>query len=57
MDSQTIHDLAIAYAQSKLLELQISSREAPLQGNIDFSSDEVRYLQSAYLFAIERLSE
>ena len=57
MGKQVAHDLAMAYAQSKLLEFQISNREAPFQGNTEFSVDEVVYLKSAYIFAKEHLSE
>lgn len=57
MGKQVAHDLAIAYAQSKLAELQMSNREAIMQGNTNFSADEVEYLKSAYIFARKHLSE
>lgn len=56
MDSQKIHDLAIAYAQVKLSEYQIKDKTAPLEENTDFSVDEIRYFKSAYDFATKHLS-
>lgn len=57
MDNQKLHDLAIAYASSKLSEYELDKREAPLCGNISMSAEEIQYLKSAYKFAIEHLSE
>lgn len=57
MTSQVAHDLAIAYANSKLSELLLDKREAPLCGNTDLSEDEVQYLKSAYEFARKNLPE
>lgn len=57
MDKNVIHDLAIAYAVSKLNEYEIDKREAPLCGNTSMKSDEITYLKSAYDFAIKNLSE
>lgn len=57
MTSQVAHDLAIAYAKSKLSEFLLSNREAPLCGNTSLSKDEVQYLQHAYEFARKNLSE
>ena len=57
MDSQKIHDLAVAYAQVKLSEHNIDSRSAVMNGNIDMSEKEIQYLKSAYDFAIKHLSE
>lgn len=57
MTSQIVHDLAIAYANSKLSEFLLDNREAPLCGSTSLSADEVQYLQSAYEFARKSLSE
>lgn len=57
MDNQQLHDLAVAYASSKMSEYQIDKREAMLAGNIQMSADEIQYLKTAYDFAIQHLSE
>lgn len=57
MDKQQIHDLAVAYASSKLAEYNIDNREALMNGNIPMSAKEIQYLKSAYDFAIQHLSE
>lgn len=57
MDNQQLHDLAVAYASSKMSEYQIDKREAMLVGNIQMSADEIQYLKTAYDFAIQHLSE
>lgn len=57
MDNQTIHELAVAYASSKLSEYELDKREAPLCGNISMSAEEVQYLKKAYDFAVQHLSE
>lgn len=57
MDKQQIHDLAVAYANSKMAEYNIDKREAPMNGNISMSAEEIQYLKSAYDFAIKHLSE
>lgn len=57
MDSQTIHDLAMVYVQSKMTEYELDKRNAPLCGNTAMSKEEIQYLKSAYIFAIEHLSE
>ncbi len=56
MDSQKIHELAIAYAQVKLSEYQIKNKTALLEENTDFSVDEIQYFKSAYDFAAKHLS-
>lgn len=57
MDKQQIHDLAVAYASSKMSEYNIDKREAPMNGNISMSLEEIQYLKSAYDFAIKHLLE
>ena len=57
MDKNTIHDLAVVYAEVKLKEYQLVSKTAPMEENTEFSIDEVQYLKSAYNFAIQHLSE
>lgn len=57
MIEKTIHDLAVAYASSKLLEYEIDKREAPICGNTEMSSEEILYLKDAYDFAVKNLSE
>lgn len=58
MDKQKIiHDLAIAYASSKISEFNLDKREALMNGNISMSIEEIQYLKSAYDFAIQNLSE
>lgn len=57
MDNQQLHDLAVAYASSKMSEYQIDKRKAMLVGNIQMSADEIQYLKAAYDFAIQHLSE
>lgn len=57
MDNQTIHELAITYAGSKLTEYEIDKREAPMCGNISMSVEEIQYLKKAYDFAIQHLSK
>lgn len=57
MDNQAIHELAVAYASSKLSEYELDNREAPLCGNISMSVEEIQYLKKAYDFAIQHLSE
>lgn len=57
MEQQQIHDLAVAYASSKMSEYNIDKREAPMNGNISMSAEEIQYLKSAYDFAIQHLSE
>lgn len=57
MSEQNIHDLAISYAQVKLSEYQLKNKTAILEENTDFSTEEVKYLKSAYEFAIKHLSE
>ena len=57
MDSQKIHDLAVAYASSKIVEYYVDKRSAPMVGNTSMSKDEIQYLKSAYQFAIENLLE
>lgn len=57
MSSQINHDMALAYASSKLTEYEIDKREAPLCGNISMSQDEIQYMKKAYEFAIQHLSE
>ena len=56
MDNNKVHDLAIVYAQAKLQEYQLSIREAVLAGNTDISEDEIKYLKTAYDYAIQKLS-
>jgi len=56
MDSQKIHELAIAYAQVKLSEYQIKGKTVILEENTNFSVDEIQYFKSAYDFAIKHLS-
>lgn len=56
MDSQKIHELAIAYAQVKLSEYQIKDKTAPLEENTDFCVYEIRYFKSEYDFATKHLS-
>lgn len=57
MTNQIAHDLAVAYANSKLSELLLDKREAPFCGSVSFLEDEVQYLKSAYKFARKNLSE
>lgn len=57
MDSQTVHDLAIVYAQSKMDEYELDNRDALINGNVAMSKEEIQYLESAYNFAIQHLSE
>lgn len=57
MDKQLQHELAMAYANSKMSEYLLDKRDAPLCGNISLSADEVQYLEKAYDFAIHNLSE
>lgn len=57
MSHEEIHDLAVAYASSKLNEYQIDCRDAILDGNTDMSIEEIRYLKSAYDFAVLHLNE
>lgn len=57
MNEKTIHDLAVAYASSKISEYEIDKREAPLCGNTEMSYEEVLYLKKAYDFAVKNLSE
>ena len=57
MDNQTIQELAIAYANSKLTEYELDKREAPLCGNVSMSVEEIQYLKKAYDFAIQHLLE
>lgn len=57
MDKQQIHDLAVAYASSKMSEYNIDKREQIMYGNISMSAEEIQYLKSAYDFAIKHLSE
>lgn len=54
--NQIIHDLAVAYAKTKLEEFQIEQREALAVGNIEMSDNEIKVLKSAYDFAIKNLS-
>lgn len=54
--NQMIHDLAVAYAKTKLEEFQIEQREALAVGNIEMSDNEIKVLKSAYDFAIKNLS-
>lgn len=57
MTNQIAHDLAVAYANSKLSEFLLNKREAPFCADISLSEDEIRYLESAYEFARKNLSE
>ena len=57
MSHEEIHDLAVAYASSKLTEYQIDCRDAILDGNTDMSIEEIQYLKSAYDFAVLHLNE
>lgn len=57
MTNQIAHDLAIAYANSKLSEFLLNKREAPFCADTSLSKDEVQYLESAYEFARKNLSE
>lgn len=57
MDSQQIHELAIAYAQVKLSEYQIKGKTVILEENTDFSVDEIQYFKSAYDYAINYLQK
>ena len=41
MSHEEIHDLAVAYASSKLNEYQIDCRDAILDGNTDMSIEEI----------------
>lgn len=50
------HDLAISYAESKLSELLLDKRDAPLCGSVSLSAEEVKYLKSAYDYAVNQLS-
>lgn len=54
---QTIHDLAIVYANSKIIEFNLNKRSAIACGNVSMSLEEIQYLKSAYDFAIKNLSE
>lgn len=56
-NSQIAHDLAVAYASSKMAEYNIDKREQIMYGNISMSLEEIQYLKSAYDFAIKHLSE
>lgn len=56
-NEQIAHDLAVAYASSKMSEYNIDKREAPMNGNISMSAEEIQYLKSAYVFAIKHLLE
>lgn len=57
MDKNATHDLAVMYAEVKLKEYQIASKNVPFEDNIQFSEKEIEYLKSAYDFAIKHLSE
>lgn len=57
MDKQQVHDLAVAYASSKMTEYNVDKREVPMNGNTSMSAEEIQYLKSAYDFAIQHLSE
>lgn len=57
MTSQIAHDLAVAYASSKLSEFLLDKREDPLCGSINLSEEEIQYLKTAYEFARKSLSE
>lgn len=52
----TVEKLALLYADKKLSEYLLDKREAPTCGSTDMSEDEVKYLKSAYDFAIQHLS-
>mgnify|MGYP007029248812 FL=1 len=54
---QIIHDLAIVYANSKMIEFNLDKRSAIACGNVSVSVEEIQYLKSAYDFAIKNLSE
>ena len=56
-NSQIAHDLAVAYAGSKMAEYNVGKREALLLGNNSMSAEEIQYLKSAYDFAIKHLTE
>ena len=53
---QIIHDLAIAYAQTKLHEHQIDMRESIANGYVESSMSEIVNLKGYYDFAIKNLS-
>ena len=46
MDDKTIHDLAVAYAQAKLIKDQSNDNDC-----LDFTSDEIRSFLKSYHFA------
>lgn len=55
MGIEDAKELAFIYAKVKLSELQVESRKALACGNTEMSDDEILYLKSAYLFALEKL--
>lgn len=57
MSYEEIHDLAIAYASSKLTEYQIDNRSAVMCGKTEMSIEEIQYFKSAYQFALNHLTE
>ncbi len=52
MTKETIHDLAVAYAQAKLLKEQAESGY-----NRDFTNEEIHSFLKSYQFASEQISE
>lgn len=55
--NDTVEQLALLYADKKLTEYLLDKREAPMCGSTDMSEDEVKYLKSAYDFAIKNLGD
>lgn len=56
-NNQIAHDLAVAYAKVKLQEFELDNREAIADGCTNMNIEELKYLKSAYDFAIKNLSE
>lgn len=52
MDSKTIHDLAVAYAQAKLMKLQSDA-----EYHSDFTNEELKTFLKSYHFASTHLPE
>lgn len=52
MTDQTIHDLAVTYAQTKLNKEQLNANY-----NSDYTSDEIRSFLKSYHFALIHLPE
>lgn len=52
MDNRTIHDLAVAYAQAKLMKLQSDA-----EYHSDFTNEELKSFLRSYYFASIHLPE